>query len=235
MMDRNTQSNSNRSLHTSEGGGSFRFLRKLWAPIMWGNLLAMILVTVLVIGGVWMGMARYTHHGEGIEVPDVVGVMESDARYSLARLGLEAVVVDSAYNKQRPAGSILEQHPDAGRCVKTGRQIYLTINKELSPTLVFPDIADNSSLREAQARLRALGFRLGPVEYVSGDRDWVYGVKSRGRNVYAGERVPIDVPLVLQVGEGMDELDELDDYSDEVEEGEYGVYNLDNGIERMDD
>lgn len=234
-MDKNTQSDSNRSLHASEGGGSSCFLRKLWAPIVWGNLLAMLLVTILAIGGVWMGMAYYTHHGESIEVPDVVGAMESDACYSLARLGLEAVVVDSAYNKQRPAGSILEQHPDAGRHVKTGRQIFLTINKEQSPTLVIPDIADNSSLREAQARLRALGFRLGPVEYVVGDRDWVYGVKSRGRNVYAGERVPIDVPLVLQVGEGQDELDDLEDYSDEEEEGQYGVYNLENGIDRMDD
>ena len=235
MMDKNTQSDSNRSLHATGGEGRFRFLRKLWAPIMWGNVLAMILVIILAIGGVWMGMAHYTHHGEGIEVPNVVGEMESDARYSLARLGLEAVVVDSAYNKQRPAGSILEQQPDAGRRVKTGRQIFLTINKEQSPTLVIPDIADNSSLREAQARLQALGFRLGPVEYVTGDRDWVYGVKSRGRNVYAGERVPIDVPLVLQVGEGQDELDDLDDYSDDAEEGQYGVYNLDNGIERMDD
>ena len=34
-----------------------------------------------------------------------------------------------------------------------------------------------------------MGFKLGPVELVPGDKDWVIGVKSRGRNVYAGERV----------------------------------------------
>ena len=142
--------------------------------------------------------------------------MESDARYQLEREGLVAVVTDSAYNKQLPAGCILEQQPAAGRKVKSGREILLTVNTERTPTMALPDIADNSSLREAQARLSAMGFKLGPVEYVAGDKDWVYGVKSRGRNVYSGERVPIDVPLVLQVGNdaGYDDLDDLEDVDD---------------------
>ena len=101
--------------------------------------------------------------------------------------------------------------------VKSGREIYLVVNAASTPTLTLPDIADNSSLREAQAKLRAMGFKLGPVEYVAGDKDWVYGVKSRGRNVYAGERVPIDVPLVLQVGNTSYEELELDAF-DELEE-----------------
>ena len=87
--------------------------------------------------------------------------------------------------------------------------------------MALPDIADNSSLREAQAKLTAMGFKLGPVEYVSGDLDWVYGVKSQGRNVYAGERVPIDVPLVLQVGKdsGYEELDDFDNLDDDAAAG----------------
>ena len=81
-----------------------------------------------------------------------------------------------------------------------------------------PDIADNSSLREAQAKLKAMGFKLGPVEYIPGDKDWVYAVKCRGRFVYSGEQVPTDVPLILQVGntssiEAEEEmLDSLDDF-----------------------
>ena len=69
-----------------------------------------------------------------------------------------------------------------------------------SPTRVLPDVADNCSLREAQAKLKAMGFKLGPVEYIPGDKDWVYAVKCRGRFVYSGEQVPTDVPLILQVG-----------------------------------
>ena len=65
-----------------------------------------------------------------------------------------------------------------------------------------PDIADNSSLREAEARLTAMGFKLSPCEYVDGERDWVYGVKYRGKNIFGGDRIPIDAELTLQVGSG---------------------------------
>lgn len=191
-------------------------LKKFKSRLLWGNLAAMLLVVILVCIGVWRGMAVYTHHGEGIEVPDLVGRMSGDVRYQLDRLGLVAVVVDSAYNKQRPAGCILEQLPAAGARVKSGREIYLTVNTSRTPTMAIPDIADNSSLREAEARLKAMGFRLGPVEYVAGDRDWVYGVKCHGRNVYAGDRVPVDALLVLQVGNS---AGDDDDFGDE-DEGE---------------
>lgn len=206
-----------------------QFFKKLTAPIVWGNLLAMLLVVILVILGVWKGMAIYTLHGESIEVPRVVGAQESDARYRLDAVGLLAVVVDSAYNKHEPAGCILEQQPAPGRKVKRGREIYLTINTERTPTMVLPDIADNSSLREAQARLTSMGFKLGPVEYVAGDRDWVYGVKCRGHNVYSGERVPIDVPLMLQVGNGKG-YDDLDDEVDDVDDD----FSADGGIDDLE-
>lgn len=206
-----------------------QIFKKLTAPLVWGNLLAMVLVVILVILGVWKGMAIYTLHGQYIEVPRVVGSQESDANYQLSSVGLVAVVVDSAYNKREPSGCILEQQPAPGRKVKRGREIYLTINTERTPTMVLPDIADNSSLREAQARLTAMGFKLGPVEYVAGDRDWVYGIKCRGRNVYSGERVSIDVPLVLQVGNDKS-YDEMDDDVEDMDED----IPADGGIDDLD-
>lgn len=205
---------------------------KFTSPIVWGNLLAMFLVIILIITGAWYFLSVYTHHGERIEVPQVIGHQEGDARYQLERLGLKALVVDSAYNKLKPAGCILEQTPAPGRKVKSGREIFLTINTERTPTMVLPDIADNSSLREAQAKLTAMGFKLGPVEYVSGDADWVYGVKCRGSNVYAGERVPIDVPLVLQVGkDSSNEFDEFEDLESMPEDEPIGTDDLYNDTE----
>lgn len=194
------------------------FKQKILSPLVWGNLLALLLAVILAVVGAWYFLSVYTHHGESIEVPEVVGHQVNDAYYILENVGLKGIVVDSAYNKQQPAGCILEQLPAKGRKVKSGREIYLTINTERTPTMALPDIADNSSLREAQAKLTAMGFKLGPVEYVAGDLDWVYGVKSQGRNVYAGERVPIDVPLVLQVGKdsGYDDFDNFDNLDDDV-------------------
>jgi len=191
------------------------FKQKMLSPILWGNLLAMALVTVLLIVGVWIGLGRYTHHGEEIIVPDVEGKLIGDVEYTLEMAGLQAVVVDSTYDRRRPSGAIMVQLPKAGSKVKSGREIYLTINSRESPTVSLPDIADNCSLREAQDRLRQLGFRVGPVEYTNGDKDWVYGVRCQGRTVMAGQRVPTDAVITLIVGSGASEEEDIFDYDDE--------------------
>ena len=95
--------------------------------------------------------------------------------------GLVCVVSDSNYVKNKPAGSILELTPSAGQKVKEGRTIYLTINTLDVPLRLVPDVADNSSVRQAQAKILAAGFKLSESELISGEKDWVYGVKYKGR------------------------------------------------------
>ena len=124
--------------------------------------------------------------------------------------------MDSTYDHTKPSGAIMVQTPKAGSRVKSGREIYLTINSKESPTVALPDIADNCSLREAQDRLRQLGFRVGPIEEIVGDKDWVYGVKCRGRMVMSGERVPTDAVITLIVGSGQNE-EQIFDYDDDEE------------------
>lgn len=65
-----------------------------------------------------------------------------------------------------------------------------------------PDVADNSSLRQAEARILASGFKLAEIEYIPGERDWVYGVKYKGRQLSIGEKVPTGAVLTLMVGDG---------------------------------
>jgi beta-lactam-binding protein with PASTA domain len=166
-------------------------------------------------------MKDYSHHGESVEVPQIKGMLLPDAEYELEKQGLVMVISDSSYNRNLPAGTVLELTPDAGSKVKTGRNIYLTINTRNVPTLPIPDIADNCSLREAEARLKSLGFKLGTIEYAPGDKDWVLSVKCKGRYVVAGDRVEIDCPITLVVGNNSDgigddfEDDEWDDLSDD--------------------
>jgi beta-lactam-binding protein with PASTA domain len=168
----------------------------------------MVIVLVIIVFGTFKGIDYYTHHGEKITVPNLKGIQMADAEYKLSQMGLKAVVVDSGYIRSLAPGCVLEQMPAAGEEVKNGRIIYLTVNSTSTPTLALPDIADNSSYREAVARLQAMGFRVGMPEYVEGEKDWVYGVKCGGRVVSSGQRVPIDVPLVLQVGNGKVGLEE---------------------------
>ena len=113
--------------------------------------------------------------------------------------------------------------------------IYVTVNSTSSPTVVIPDIIDNSSLREAEAKLAAMGFKLLPPKRIVGEKDWVYGIISRGRRVGTGDRISTDAPLTLIVGTGGYEGENdgyADDYSDEpvdapIVEDEVAVPELD--------
>lgn len=148
------------------------------------------------------GVKLYTRHGQGIEVPDVKGLLYSDAEYKLHNMNLEVLVVDSDYVKDKPAGCIVDQTPIAGLKVKRNRTVYLTVNAASSPTLVLPDLADNSSKRQAMVKLRSMGLNLGPVETIDGEKDWVYAIKYRGRKIFAGDRIPSDATLTLVIGNG---------------------------------
>ena len=180
------------------------------------NLLAMAMVLVLLCVGVKYALAIYTHHGEGIEVPDLKGMTYLKARLLLEEDNLNIVVSDSGYVKTMPADCILAQTPGVGTKVKSGHTIYVTVNSPSSPTFAIPDVVDNSSFREAEAKLMAMGFQLTEPQNVVGEKDWVYGIICRGRRVSNGDRIPIDYPLTLMVGTGTyDEDDvELDNYVD---------------------
>ena len=110
---------------------------------------------------------------------------------------------DSNYVKNKPSGIILDLNPSVGQKVKEGRTIYLTINTLSTPLCVVPDVADNSSVRQAQAKLMAAGFKLTENRMVSGEKDWVYGVIYQGRQLQIGDKAPIGATLTLMVGDGV--------------------------------
>ena len=179
-----------------------KVLKKIFDPVLWLNLLGMAVAIVLLILGVHYGLNFYTNHGEEIIVPDINHKAYEDAYDILDDLGLEAVVVDTSYVRTLPPGCVLEQTPKPGAVVKSGRIIYLTINATAQPTMPLPDIIDNSSERNAKAKLIAMGFRIGETEYIPGEEGWVYGVKVNGRSYATGQQVPINALVILQVGNG---------------------------------
>lgn len=188
------------------------FFGKFASGFLWGNILAMVLVVVALAFGVKYGLDAYTRHGEGIEVPKVEGMVYQNARALMEERGLYLVVTDSGYNKRLPANSILVQNPDPGMKVKQGHTIYVTVNSPSSPSFAIPDLVDNSSFREAEAKLTAIGFKLTPPQQVEGEKDWVYGILCRGRRVSTGDRISIDSPLTLLVGNGHYGAEEEIDY-----------------------
>lgn len=190
------------------------FFRKLMSGKFWANIAAMIGAVVLLCLGVKFGLDLYTHHGEEITVPNVKHKLFSDAEQLLSNRGLEIQVVDTGYVKTLPPDCVLEQVIAPGTRVKRGRIIYVIINSSHSPMLTLPDIIDNNSYREARANLMAMGFKVGPPQYVSGEKDWVYGVTCNGQSLRNGQKVSVESVLTIQVGDGVMNMDDDITYTD---------------------
>ena len=161
------------------------FIGKFKSKYLWYNLAAMFVVVIILCTAVWFGLNIYTHHGESIIVPNLKHKSFDEAKEILDRLGIEAVVGDTGYVKALKPDCVLEQSIAPGERVKSGHVIYLVINSSHTPTLSLPDVIDNSSLREAMAKLSAMGFKLGQPKFIPGEKDWVYGITANGRNVNA--------------------------------------------------
>ena len=178
------------------------FIKKIFSPLVMLNCLGMILVVVLFFFGTLAFIDFYTLHGEEVEVPRLTGVSEQIAYSKLKALGLKAEVRDTGYVHKAAPFEVLEQSIKPGTKIKPGRTIYLTINSNGSKRIELPDLADNCSRREAEDKLKTLGFKLGATEFIIGDPDWVYEVKVNGKTVKAGTRISVDLPITLVVGKG---------------------------------
>ena len=209
-----------------------KFFKKFASWHLWLNLLGMVAFVVLLLVGLKWCLLKYTHHGEGIEVPDLYGKNYLEAQNAVAELGLRIEANDSTYIKEMPAGSIVVQSPTKGLKVKEGRIIYVTINSLTIPRVKIPDIVDNCSYRVAIARLQALDLRILPPKLIDGEKDWVYGVKLDGRDLHAGDMVARESQLVLVIGNGSWndyggedylELPSLEDGEGSIIDEEYGA------------
>lgn len=211
------------------------FFAKFTGRYLWGNFLAMIILGASLVYGALWGIDYYTNHGVEVSVPNLHGMQQSVAERRLKACGLNCAVSDSGFVRNQPPGTVLEQSLVAGTKVKPGRIIYITINSGNMPTILLPDLADNSSLREAQTKLTSIGFKLAPVEYINGEKDWVYEVKCNGRNVSAGTRIPVDSPITLVVGNGnysesidSDSTEYMNGFDPEISNEGLGTYEDDN-------
>ena len=166
----------------------------------WLNLAGMIILSVAAVFGTLAWLDSYTHHGESHVVPDVKNKTVTAAHAALRSQLLKGTVTDSVYIKGMPNGIVLEQKPASGARVKEGRMVYLTVTTTDVPVVKLPDLIDNSSFRQAEAKLKAMGFRLTEPEFVVGEQDWIYGIKYRGRLLKTNDPIPHEALLTLCVG-----------------------------------
>ena len=176
------------------------------------SVMTMVFISITLLLFTFGWMKKYTLHGQFISVPDVSGMYEEEAGQALAAVGLKYEVLDYKYDKQMVEGGVIEQKPKPGAHVKDGRKIYLTLNSGKEPMRAVPDVADNSSLRAAESKLRAAGFKLAKTVYIDGDQDWVYEIRYNGEKIEAGTEIPEGSTLAIVAGNGnpVEQIEEVD-------------------------
>ena len=147
----------------------------------------------------------YTMHGKAIEVPDICGLTLDEGAKRLGDKLLGYEIVDYKYQKDAAENEILEQRPAGLSKVKKDRKIQLTLASNKEPTMALPDVIDNCSLREAEARLRAAGFKLTEHVTIKGEKDWVYSIMAGKDTLRSGAQVALGSTLTIVIGSGNEE------------------------------
>lgn len=168
----------------------------------WVNIAAMAVVVLIALFFTFRWLDKYTQHGQYVVVPDVTQLHEEDAISVLKQNGLVGISADRSFVKGIPEGQVVQQRPAGDAKVKSGRTVYLTLSSGTQPMVSVPDVADNSSLRQAYSQLRAAGFKLTDNDTIRGERDWVYKVLYDGRELHSGDKVPEGSTLTLVIGNG---------------------------------
>ncbi|HYW34773.1 MAG TPA: PASTA domain-containing protein [Balneolaceae bacterium] len=112
-------------------------------------------------------MPAYTHHDEGVTVPNVTRLSLKNAEKVLKSSGLKYEIADHRSSNAFPANHVIDQNPSADEIVKPHRKIYLTVNTVSHPTVKMPKITD-LSLQNARIQLENAGLKIGTISLESG-------------------------------------------------------------------
>jgi eukaryotic-like serine/threonine-protein kinase len=122
-------------------------------------LLALVLVAVAMISA--LTAMRLAIHGRQVRVPNVVGMVATEARKAAAASGLLLDREGGFYSREVPEGRVLSQAPAAGTLVRRGWR--LRIAESLGPQrTAVPDLLRESQ-RAAEINITRRGLDVGTV------------------------------------------------------------------------
>lgn len=148
--------------------------------------------------------SSYTHHGETIDVPNLLKNNVADIPALIGDRKLEYEILDSVYNPDLLEGTVIYQNPmptdSSGLEVKEGRTIKVRISKK--SRLVNMPVVVSRSQRFAEAMLLTKGLRT-KITFVPSieDQGSVISAKYNGREIQAGEKLPINSIIELTIGQ----------------------------------
>ena len=178
--------------------------KKYLNKILLYNILIALAVIVVLLFIIQSGLQTYTRHEQSVTVPDVRGIAFEEVKGILNKKNLDWQIIDSVFDKTKPALSVVDQNPKANSKVKEGRTIYVTINATKAPTTELPDLIGRSSLKYAKMQLESYGLKVGELIYKPDPHlNAVIGMLVNGKNVTKKMRVPQGTVIDVVLGDGL--------------------------------
>ena len=162
----------------------------------------MLVLSILLLGGLYFWLLRYTRHGQSLPVPDFYGLKIDKARKLARQHHVKIVIIDTLdYDPDLPKYAIREQMPLAGDKVKKGRKIYVKVNAARYREVTIPKLRGITT-RQAKSTLQAMGLKVGKVVEKPYFAEVVLDIIHGKDTLRMGDKLPKNSVVTLVVGSG---------------------------------
>lgn len=166
------------------------------------NLLVVFLLCAALYVVFFVSLSFITRHGAEAKVPMVIDRDVKMAVNELEKMGFE-VDIDSAYDPAKKAYIVLAQMPELNSTVKTGRTIFITVNKAQPPLTPMPNL-QNLSFRSAEMILKSNNLILGDTTYRPDIANGaILEQLYKGQAIRPGTMLPQGSRIDLVIGDGL--------------------------------
>ena len=180
-----------------------QFIQKITEKPLWVNMLAGLGIILILIILFFSLLGWITGYGNTTKVPSVAGQEITAATQVLEQAGFEVEIQDSVYVDSIPKLAVVRQTPEADATVKSGRTIYLTVNRMVPPQVEMPSLI-GYSVKSAELYLQSLQLKMGTITYKPDiARNSVLEQLYNGVAVKEGDKVPLGATISFVLGSGL--------------------------------
>ncbi|MFF7380108.1 Stk1 family PASTA domain-containing Ser/Thr kinase [Streptomyces massasporeus] len=140
------------------------------------------------------GVALVVSKGAPVDIPDVTGSDEADARSELTEAGLKVKIATERVNSSEyDKGQVVRQSPASGGAAAEGDTVTLTLSK--GPEMIeVPDVVGNS-VDDARQALEGAGFEVDEDRGLFG----IFGDEVKSQSVEGGQTAPKGSTITIKI------------------------------------
>ncbi len=181
-------------------GNTYKYIKE---NLILRNIILAVIFCIIIVLLVFKWLRIYTRHNEAFSVPDLTGLTLEEVKNVTIQKKLKYIMFDSVYVNDFERGTVVDQHPAPGFKVKKNRKIFLTMNSVNPEKILMPDLV-NLTLRQALAKLKSCGLRVGDMIY---EPDLAINIvleqKYQGRKIEEGDTIVKNSRIDLVIGKGL--------------------------------